>query len=91
MSLLPASEATSFVEVFLSFLVSEIPGFYLLVNVHCIGVASGKVSRRGWSMESSWGMRRVLFHHSSAKCHWLRNWSIFSYQALGVVGITSMA
>ena len=26
----------------------------------------------------------------AAKCHWLRNWSIFSYHPLGVVGITSI-
>ena len=26
----------------------------------------------------------------AAKRHWLRNWSIFSYHPLGVVGITSM-
>ena len=26
----------------------------------------------------------------AAKCCWLRNWSIFSYHPLGVVGITSI-
>ena len=26
----------------------------------------------------------------AAKCHWLRNWSIFLYHPLGVVGITSI-
>ena len=41
-----------------------------------------------------WNAMGVLdeccFATEAAKCHWLRNWLIFSYHPLGVVEITSM-
>ena len=42
----------------------------------------------------AWKVTGVLVECSlatkAAKCHWLRNWSIFSYHPLGIVGTTSI-
>ena len=87
---LSTAETVSFFETFFLFFQSELLGFSLVSTSMALGSLEG-VSLVGVGV---WKVTGVLdeccLATEAAKCHSLRNWLIFSYHPLGVVGITSI-
>ena len=64
---LSALETLSIFEAFLSFFRSELPVFFLGIDVDCVGVPGGGIPGRGGGMESNWGSGCMLLGNRSCE------------------------
>ena len=90
MAFLSAAETVPFFETSFSFLRGKFAGFSLESMSMALGSLEGVLLVGAGVWNATGVLDECCLVTEAAKCRWLRNWSIFSYHPLGVVGITSI-
>ena len=67
MSLLPTSEAMSFLETLFSLFLGKFLWLVFVVNIHCVGIPRESTSGGSGGMEGERSVRGILLSNSSSK------------------------